>query len=156
MRRGNAGVEGRHVAEVSGARHPALEVPQDLHFFEGERYDLDGFVVMPNHVHVLVRPYAGTEAENEESRQECLQHTPPKLNPASLAGIMKNWKGFTSREINLRLGKRGTLWMDESFDHAVRSEAQLRKFRDYMRENPVTAHLEAGTFEHWQSADAGV
>lgn len=138
-----------------------------LHYFDQRRYDLVSYVVMPNHVHVLVRPYGGSAAEcdadipvctsgrgdgevsGRSSRQECLLH------PGSLAGILKNWKGFTAREINKRLGRRGTLWMDESFDHAVRSEAQLKRFADYIRDNPRNAHLSEGTFSIWAHDDAG-
>lgn len=132
-----------------------------LHHFNGVRYDLDSFVIMPNHVHVLARPKAMSESEadipvcpsesdtdilvceKEDGRQECLPH--------SLAGILKNWKGFTAREINKLLGRGGTFWMDESFDHAVRSEAQLERFQTYIRLNPAKAGLAKGTFTHWEA-----
>jgi hypothetical protein len=78
-------------------------------------------------------------AEGPSGRQECLHH--PKLDVCSLATILKNWKGFTARIINEKLARQGSLWMDESFEHAVRSETQLRRFKDYIRENPSKAGL---------------
>jgi hypothetical protein len=39
--------------------------------------------------------------------------------------------------------------MDESFDHAVRSERQLERFRDYIRENPQKAGLKEEEFALW-------
>ena len=117
-----------------------------LHHFNGERYDLVAFAVMPNHVHVLVRPYAGTEAESVDTRTPT---DPPALHLASLAGILKSWKGYTARELNQRLNRRGTLWMDESFDHAVRSLAQLQRFQHYIAENPTQAGLNTTEAEVW-------
>ncbi len=65
-------------------------VADALRHFDGNRYELASFVIMPNHVHLLFRPLGG--------------HTLPE--------IMKSWKGFTAREINRRIGKTGTLWQD--------------------------------------------
>jgi REP element-mobilizing transposase RayT len=119
-----------------------------LRHFDGERYDLIGFVVMPNHVHVLLRPYVGTEAEDETTRERCAAD-PELLNPTSLAGVLRSWKGYTAREINQRLGRQGALWMDESFDHAVRSGVQMERFRQYIAENPVKARLPTSDYELW-------
>jgi len=58
-------------------------VADALRHFEGERYEIASFVVMPNHVHVLFRP----------------------LGECALTDILKSWKGFTAREIN-----RASLW----------------------------------------------
>lgn len=82
-------------------------------------YQLDAWVVMPNHLHALVEPAKGT----------------------LLGDIVKSWKGGSAREINLFLGRQGTLWQREPFDHIVRSEAQLEHFRRYIAENPAKAGL---------------
>jgi Rad3-related DNA helicase/REP element-mobilizing transposase RayT len=95
-----------------------------LRHFDGERYALGHFVVMPNHVHVLVRPLAG--------------HT--------LSEILKSWKSFTAREINQSLGRTGTLWQEESFDHIVRTPQALEQFAEYIRQNPASARLKDGEF----------
>ena len=102
-----------------------------LRFFEGDLYGLGDFVVMPNHLHVLVAPAAGHE----------------------LSGILQSWKRFTAREINKRLGQTGTLWRAESFNHIVRSEEQFARFRRYIADNPVKARLRDGEFLHWRAPE---
>jgi Rad3-related DNA helicase/REP element-mobilizing transposase RayT len=99
-------------------------VESALRFFDGQRYWLGPFVVMPNHVHVLVRPLG--------------EHTLPD--------ILHSWKSFTAKQINTALGRTGKIWQDESFDNIVRDEAALEKFSAYVRENPVSAKLPAGEF----------
>jgi len=93
-----------------------------LRYFDGQRYELASFVVMPNHVHVLFRPLEG--------------HALPE--------IWKSWKGFTAREINKRMGKAGALWQDEYWDRLIRNERHFCKVSEYIRENPVKAKLEGG------------
>lgn len=99
-------------------------VVRTLTHFDGERYTLDDFVVMPNHVHFLVKPLPGF----------------------SLSELQKSWKGFTSREINKILRRTGTFWQQESWDHIVRSVAQLEHYRRYTAENPMKAKLREGEY----------
>ncbi len=77
-------------------------------------YSLDTFVVMPNHVHVLVAPAP-------------LQ---------SLNKILRTWKSVSAHRINKTLNQYGPFWQEESWDHIVRSPAHLEKYRKYIRENP--------------------
>ncbi len=99
-----------------------------LRFFDGERYELGDYVVMPNHVHLLV----GGMARNAMLKQ------------------VESWKKWTATKINAALGKTGRFWQDESFDHLVRSEASFVKFRQYIEENPRKAKLRAGEFVWWK------
>ena len=85
----------------------------------GKAYRLDGWCIMPNHLHVLVEP-----AEH-----------------ITLGDIVKLWKGGSAFDINRALGRRGSLWQREPFDHIVRSEEQLQHFRNYIAENPTKAGL---------------
>ncbi|MHB1308436.1 MAG: HsdR family type I site-specific deoxyribonuclease, partial [Limisphaerales bacterium] len=100
----------------------AKVVADALRHFDGERYELASFVVMPNHVHVLFRP----------------------LGEHALPEILKSWKGFTAREINKRIGKAGALWQDEYWDRLIRNERHFFKVVEYVRENPAKAKLEGG------------
>jgi REP element-mobilizing transposase RayT len=93
-----------------------------LRHFDGSRYLLDRFVVMPNHVHCLVLPFEGM----------------------SLKETTKSWKSFSGRRINALKGVQGQFWMEESFDRIVRSADKLNYYRAYIRYNPVRAGL-AGT-----------
>ena len=89
-----------------------------LHF-DGIRYHLDDFVVMPTHVHILAL-----------------------LKPGySLRQILHSWKSFTAGEINRHLGTKGTFWLDESFDRIVRNWEDLEHYRAYIRNNPTKAGL---------------
>jgi len=85
--------------------------------FDGQRYELDEWVVTPNHVHALVAVKKGF----------------------ALEGILQGWKSFTAHAINRRLSRNGQLWQRESFDHIVRGPAHLERFRHYIRENPTKA-----------------
>ena len=99
-------------------------VENALRHFDGQRYALDEFVIMPNHVHLLVQPMAGF----------------------SLSSMLHSWKSFSSNIVNKQLGRSGTFWLDENFDHAVRSLSQLNHFRRYIAENPTQAYLRPGSF----------
>lgn len=111
----------------------ACVVASALRHFDGERYLLDDFVVMPNHLHVLVTPAPGHE----------------------LSDILKSWKGFAARQINQRTGRSGALWQPESFNHIVRSPEQLERFRRYIEENPVKGRLRCGEYLLWQAPGTG-
>ena len=99
-------------------------VEEALRHFDGERYVLGHFVVMPNHVHVLVKPMG--------------DHT--------LTDITHSWKSFSAHRINELLNREGRLWQPESFDYLVRTGDQLEKFSTYICENPVKARLREGCF----------
>lgn len=88
-----------------------------LRQFDHERYRLLAWCVMPNHVHVVVRPNAGFNLE----------------------GILHTWKSFSGHEINKALGRAGAVWMVESYDHLIRDEEDLRHAVDYAWSNPETA-----------------
>ena len=105
-------------------RDPACSkiVADSLRHFDGTRYLLFDFVVMPNHVHVLAAFQDG-----DAMRSQC-----------------ESWKKFTAGAINRRLGRAGRLWQSESFDHLVRSDAQLRRLRRYVAANPARAGLADG------------
>lgn len=89
-----------------------------------DRYDLDAWVVMPNHFHALVTPLAKWK----------------------LGSIVQGWKGASARAINLRLGRTGRLWQPEPYDHIVRSEEQMEHYRHYIAENPNKARLREGEY----------
>jgi len=99
-------------------------VEQILLHFDGERYRLGDYVIMPNHVHLIMTPAEGL----------------------SLSSILKSWKGCSARKINQMTGSCGSLWMDESFDHIIRSEHFFEKFTDYIRQNPVKTQLPPPSF----------
>ena len=109
-------------------RRPELSqiVSDSLLHFDGDRYDLGDFVVMPNHVHLIVCLRGQTEIE-----AQCT-----------------SWKRFTAREINLKLNTKGRFWQEESFDHLIRTAEQFDAIQRYIRNNP--AQLPEGDFRLYQ------
>ena len=81
-------------------------------------FALHAFVVMPNHVHLLITP------------------------KISIPHITNGIKGSTSHQANAILSRKGQhFWQDESFDHWVRSPKEFEKIRAYIENNPVSAGL---------------
>jgi REP element-mobilizing transposase RayT len=78
-------------------------------------YRLGDYVVMPNHVHAMIRPMRRVE----------------------LSDLVGPWRSISAKEINRELGRTGELWQDEPFDHIVRGPASLARFRRYIQNNPA-------------------
>jgi REP element-mobilizing transposase RayT len=93
-------------------------------------YDLHAFVVMANHVHILI--------------------TPKVLVPR----LMQRLKGSTARRANQVLGLTGkTFWQDESYDRWVRNREEFHRIHAYIELNPVRAGLVAAPEDYpWSSA----
>ena len=82
-------------------------------------FALLGYVVMPDHIHLVVAP-----------------------GPiANLSRIMQSVKGRFAREWNHRRGKSGSIWQPRYYESAVRSEQQLVQWLKYIDDNPVHAGL---------------
>ena len=97
----------------------AKVVADALTHFEGQRYDLAAWCVMPNHVHVVFKPAPGYE----------------------LSDIVHSWKSFTAKEANRILKRQGTFWQTEPYDHLIRDESDFLHAVTYVLENPVRAGL---------------
>jgi putative transposase len=93
-------------------------------------YELAAFVIMANHVHVLLLP------------------------KIAASRLMKSLKGATAREANRVLGRTGRpFWQKESYDHWVRNEVEWRRIFSYIENNPVKAGLVRLAEEYrWSSA----
>lgn len=95
------------------------------------RYELHAWVVMPNHVHMLVTPHV------------------------SSARWLRSLKGFTAHEAHRVMGTSGPFWQDESYDHLVR-DGGLERVRRYIELNPVKAGLVVNPEDFpWSSVSAG-
>jgi REP element-mobilizing transposase RayT len=91
----------------------------------GIKIDLKVAVVMPDHVHLIFTPLTNCEA----------------TEVYSLAEIMDAIKGASAHKVNKLLGRRGTVWQAESFDHVLRSSESLDAKILYLLDNPVRAGL---------------
>jgi len=86
-----------------------------LKHFDGDRYDLLAWSVMPNHVHALLTPREGHELEK----------------------ILQAMKTHTAKEANRMLGTSGTFWQEEYFDHIVKDGEDLKHQVAYILRNPM-------------------
>jgi REP element-mobilizing transposase RayT len=95
-------------------------VANALQFHANQRFELHSWVVMPNHVHAVLRP----------------------LPNWTLSQILKSWKGFTGREANRLLKRTGNIfWQVESYDHLIRDDEDKHRCCQYTTLNPVSAGL---------------
>ena len=99
-------------------RHHAVRsiVASALHHNDGVHYNLIAYVIMPNHVHLLL-------------------HLPGN---SELPRILQSIKGYTAAQINRLMNRKGKLWMRESFDRIVRSYSHLNQCLNYIKHNPST------------------
>ena len=67
----------------------------------------------------------------------------------SVDTLMKSIKGISAREANNILGKKGSFWQSESYDHIVRDEDELERIIKYVVMNPVKARL-VESWEEWE------
>ncbi|MBI4774955.1 MAG: transposase [Deltaproteobacteria bacterium] len=104
--------------------------------FDGDRYRLLAWCVMPNHVHVLIEP------------------------SARLSKVVQSWKSFTGRwalahnaELGLGVPGKG-LWMRDYWDRYIRDEQHMNAVAAYIHSNPVAARL-CRSAEEWPWSSAG-
>ena len=106
-------------------------VESALLHFDGMRYRLLAWVIMPNHVHVLMET----------------------LDGFPLDGVIHSWKSFTSKQANKILGQSGQFWMQDYFDRYIRDDNHLAVVTDYIEGNPVKAGL-ARSADAWRWGSA--
>ncbi len=85
-----------------------------LCWFEGARYRLHGYVVMNDHVHVMVEPFDDWKLDK----------------------ILHSLKSFTANRFQRFYGRRGPIWQREYFDRLIRNENEYCEKRDYILNNP--------------------
>ncbi len=106
-------------------------VEDTLCLFDNKKYKLIAYVLMPNHVHILIKP----------------------LKNNSLASIMHSIKSYTSHEANKILNRTGRFWTKEYFDRYIRDHKHYLKTVDYIHNNPVKAKL-CKDYRDWRYSSA--
>ena len=102
----------------------AALVAASLHHLNGQVYALDAFCIMPNHVHIVMKPLPK-----------------PDNTYHALISMMHSLKRYTARQANLMLERRGSFWQPENYDHVVRDEDEWQRIVRYVVYNPVKAGL---------------
>ena len=95
----------------------------------GRFYDLAAAVVMPDHVHVILKP----------------------RSDFTLSNILKGIKGVAARLLNQQRNTCGRVWQEESWDRILRSADEFDEKLQYMYENPVRAGLvdDGSAYDGW-------
>jgi putative DNA methylase len=110
----------------------AMLVENALLHFDGERYHLMAWCVMPNHVHALIETIPGH----------------------ALHDIVHSWKSFTATKANEWLGRQGAFWQREYHDRFIRDSKHLQQAVEYIEQNPVKAGL-VEKADEWRFSSAG-
>ena len=105
---------------------------ESLRYFDGERYVVDAYTIMPNHVHMVFTPLPNAAGEYH-----------------SIASILHSIKRYTARESNRLLQRIGEFWQHESYDHFVRDDSEKLRIIRYVINNPVKAGL-VQSWEDWK------
>ena len=108
-------------------------VCDSLRFHHQTKYDLDSWVIMPNHVHVLLTPLPGFHLDQVEH----------------------SIKSYTANEANKILMRRGQFWAAECFDRYIRDQRHFNAVIRYIENNPVKARL-CSRPEDWAFSSAAV
>jgi len=95
---------------------------EELYRDDGHRHHLGDFVIMPNHVHLLITPVDEVESNSFRS--------------SKLEQILKSIKGASAASCNRLCHRTGSFWQADSYDHIVRSLEQLSAYREYIARNP--------------------
>jgi REP element-mobilizing transposase RayT len=98
----------------------AKTVEDSLRFRHAVQYDLRAWVVMPNHAHLVV-----------------------KVQEVPMSVLVDGWKGYTAKQANRILGRKGKFWQEDYWDTHMRDSEHERRSRLYLENNPVKARLVA-------------
>jgi len=97
----------------------ASMIEENLLKFDGIKYKLHAWVIMPNHGHVLLTPEIGI----------------------TLASIMHSAKSYTANQANKFLNRTGSFWAREYFDRYIRDGRHFTNTLKYIHQNPVKVGL---------------
>ncbi len=123
----DAGMGSRALADPTAAQI----VADALTHFDGRRYRLEAWCVMPTHVHVVLAQVEGWP----------------------LPGVVKGWKSFTAKAINKAVDRKGRFWAKDYFDRFMRDGDQFDATVAYVEANPVKAGLCTNPSDwRWSSA----
>lgn len=97
------------------ANHDIREIVANaIRFYDKDKYILFAFVIMPNHVHLLLSP----------------------LDAISVTDILGRIKSYTAKQINNRLKRTGSVWQNGIFDRIVRDADNFEQYMEYICRNP--------------------
>jgi REP element-mobilizing transposase RayT len=99
-------------------------IQSTFNFYDNKLYDLHCYCIMPNHIHLLIKPLTDEKGESYH-----------------LSDIIKRIKTYTAKMINQELKRTGKVWEDDYFDRIIRNEQDYYNVINYYLKNPVKARL---------------
>ncbi len=96
-----------------------------LKHFDGERHDLLAWVVMDDHVHLVVTVREGF----------------------TLSGLLHTWKSYSANRLQKDFDREGVVWEEETFDRIIRNEKELMVKCKYVMENPLRRWSDAESYK---------
>ena len=96
-------------------------VKQSLEYFDGQKYRLHAWCIMPNHLHVAMDLLS---------------------NDITLGSVVSGWKSFTAREINKCFNRNGALWQPDYYNRIIRDYKEYVRTIEYIWLNPDKAKLQ--------------
>ena len=109
----------------------AIIVEDALFYFDGKRYRLIAWCIMPNHAHVLIETFLGYPLDK----------------------VLHSWKSYTAQEANKLLNRSGAFWARDYYDRYIRDDRHFRQTVAYIEQNPVKANLVKSAVE-WKFSSA--
>lgn len=105
--------------------------------------ELDYFVIMPNHIHVII--IIDPSNINVVTSRDLSQNKPdkvlPKLKIKSLSEIIGAFKTMSSKELHKK-GVKEFKWQRSFYDRIIRNEKELYQIRKYIEQNPLSFEIE--------------
>ena len=103
-------------------------------------YTLHAFVVMPNHIHGIVRiakrPAGGVPVQREDDGVEKGAASSAPTDGPTLGEIIRAFKSISARAVNRQRGRcNKPVWQRNYYDRVIRDEAELGKIREYIATN---------------------
>jgi tetratricopeptide (TPR) repeat protein len=96
--------------------HEIAQIVADtVRHYDGDRYELAAWCLMPNHVHLIIKP----------------------LGNHRLCDIIRGMKTFSASQANKKLGRTGAFWMEEYYDHIIRDLDDFHNQLAYLKRNPA-------------------
>jgi putative transposase len=137
-----------HVRWLADPRVAEL-VRNSLYYHTQTKYTLWAYVIMPNHVHVLLKPMehfekqfiAGGENDNQTSHLPDDTPSGRLMYKGPIPAILHALRSYTANQANKVLGRTGKFWDHEVYDHWVRDNDEFARIVAYIEQNPVKAGL---------------
>ena len=119
-------IDAGHGSCILGQESAARVVVETWLKFDGKRYRLLAFVVMPNHCHVLIESLAASP----------------------LGKIINSWKSYSARRIREQFPAStpgSPFWQRDDWDRFIRDERHFLQTKAYIENNPMAAALVGAT-----------